>query len=119
MPFKTRYIFVVSMDVEPEKEALFNEVYDTEHVPELLKVPGVISVTRTKKQPASLAMGGRTQPVGEGEPDYIAFYEVESPDLPMSEGWGIASEKGRWAEEVRPYTHNRHHAMHEVTVSAP
>ena len=44
MPFKTRYVFVVSMDVEPEKEAIFNEVYDTEHVPELLKVPGVLAV---------------------------------------------------------------------------
>ena len=29
MPFSTRYVFVVSMD----EEALFNEVYDTEHVP--------------------------------------------------------------------------------------
>ena len=27
------YLFIVSMDVEPEKEALFNEVYDEEHVP--------------------------------------------------------------------------------------
>lgn len=119
MPFKTRYVFVVSMDVDPDKEALFNEVYDTEHVPELLGVPGVISVTRTKKRPAELAIGGRTQPVGEGEPAYIAFYELESPDLPMSEAWAVASEKGRWAEEVRPYTHNRHHAMHEITISAP
>jgi hypothetical protein len=32
------------MDVDPDKEALFNEVYDTEHVPNLLKVPGVHAV---------------------------------------------------------------------------
>ncbi len=31
MPFTTRYYFTVSMDVDPDKEALFNEVYDTEH----------------------------------------------------------------------------------------
>jgi hypothetical protein len=39
MPVKCRYLFIASMDVDPDKEALFNEVYDTEHVPSLLKVP--------------------------------------------------------------------------------
>ena len=29
------------MDVEPDKEALFNEVYDEEHVPNPINVPGV------------------------------------------------------------------------------
>ena len=43
MPIATKYLFIVSMDVTKEKEALFNEVYDTEHVPLLLKVPGVIA----------------------------------------------------------------------------
>ena len=42
MSEKERYLFTASMDVDPEKEELFNEVYDTEHVPMLSKVPGVI-----------------------------------------------------------------------------
>ena len=46
MPIKSKYLFVASMDVDPDKETLFNEVYDTEHVPNLLKVPGVHAVTR-------------------------------------------------------------------------
>jgi hypothetical protein len=58
MPIATRYIFIASMDVAPEKEALFNEVYDEEHVPNLLKVPGVRGVTRLKTEPASLNIGG-------------------------------------------------------------
>ena len=41
MTINSKYIFVVSMDVDPDKEALFNEVYDTEHIPNLLQVPGV------------------------------------------------------------------------------
>ena len=45
MPFKTRYVFVVSMDVDPDKDAIFNEVYNTEHIPELMKVPGVLPDT--------------------------------------------------------------------------
>ena len=39
-----KYLFIVSMDVAPEKDALFNEVYDVEHIPALLKVPGVRSI---------------------------------------------------------------------------
>ena len=114
MPFATRYVFIVGMDVRTDKEDLFNEVYDGEHVPELLKVPGVISVSRSKKRPADLSVGGDQVPVGEGEPTYLAFYELERPDVLTSEAWTAAVDKGRWAGEVRPYTGNRHLAMHEV-----
>ena len=34
---KSKYLFVASMDVDPDKEVLFNEVYDTEHVPQSLE----------------------------------------------------------------------------------
>ena len=33
MPFNAPYAFMVSMDVETDKEELFNEVYDEEHIP--------------------------------------------------------------------------------------
>ncbi len=39
----------------PDKEDLLNGVYDTEHVPNLLKVPGVHAVTRTKIVEGGLA----------------------------------------------------------------
>ena len=52
--------------------------------------------------------------MGGGEPGYAAYYEVESPEVISSPEWAVASEKGRWAEEVRPYTRNRHHAMHQI-----
>ena len=37
MSISAKYLFIVSMDVEPSKESLFNEVYDEEHVPSLMK----------------------------------------------------------------------------------
>ena len=114
MPFETRYLFIAAMDVDPEKEALFNEVYDEEHVPELLKVPGVISVSRSKKIDAELVIGGEAVSVGGGEPTYVAYYELENPDVIKSGAWAAAVDVGRWADEVRPFTRNRHHAMHEV-----
>ena len=39
MPISSKYLFVVSMDVDADKEMLFNEIYDTEHIPNLLKYP--------------------------------------------------------------------------------
>ena len=116
MPIKTKYLFFASMDVAPEKEALFNEVYDQEHVPTLLKVPGVISVTRLETQPLTLSMGGKRQTiVAEAEPKYTAIYEIESPEVLVSNAWAAAVEVGRWPEEVRPYTSNRRHVLHKVT----
>ena len=58
MSISSRYVFIASMDVTPEAEALLNEVYDTEHVPNLLQVPGVRSVTRMKGEPARFAIAG-------------------------------------------------------------
>ncbi|MEI6205068.1 MAG: hypothetical protein WCP68_24235, partial [Enhydrobacter sp.] len=76
MPIASKYLFIVSMDVTKEKEALFNEVYDTEHVPLLLKVPGVRAVTRLKTEPAAVMLGGEKKPLdGAGAASYVALYE--------------------------------------------
>ena len=63
MPIKSRYLFVASMDVDPDKEALFNEVYDTEHVPNLLQVPGVHAVTRAEGEPFAISLGAEKKQV--------------------------------------------------------
>ena len=115
MPFRTRYLFTASMDVEPEKEADFNEVYDTEHVPALELVPGVLAVARFKTQHLTMAIGGeRRTIVVENEPRYSALYEVETPEVLVSEAWAEAVERGRWAQEVRPFTSNRRHVLREL-----
>ena len=115
MPIKARYILTVSMDVQADKEALFNEVYDTEHVPLLLKVPGVVSVTRAKMEPLQMFLGGEKKTlVAEGEPTYMAIYEIDSPDVLLGEGWAKAVEEGRWPSQVRPYTSNRRHVLRRI-----
>lgn len=115
MSIATKYLLIVSMDIEPDKEALLNEVYDEEHVPILLKVPGVISITRLKNEPLTLSIGGEERTiVAEGEPKYTAFYEIESPDVLVSKQWAEAVEAGRWSEQVRPYTKNRRHVLRKV-----
>ena len=120
MPISTRYLFTASMDVEPDKEALFNEVYDREHIPNLLEVPGVISVTRLTLEPLTISLGGEERRVVvEGEPKHTAIYEIESPDVLLSKEWAEAVEAGRWPDQVRPHTSNRRHVLRKVTKTAP
>jgi hypothetical protein len=95
------YIYVVQMDVPADKEADFNRIYDTQHIPEIAKVPGVGRVTRYRLESADV----------DGVAKYAAIYEVDSPDLPSSEAWRVASDTGDWAPQIRPYTTNRSHLI--------
>jgi hypothetical protein len=93
------YIYLVQMDVPAEKEADFNRIYDTQHVPELSKVPGVRRVTRYLLESADV----------DGVAKYAAIYEMDAPDIPQSAAWNEASDRGDWASQIRPYTTNRSH----------
>jgi len=113
MPIQTRYLFSAAMNVQEDKDALFNEVYDKEHVPALLEVPGVIAIARFKSEPVTMMLGGeRKTIVIESEPAYNALYEIESPAVLTSEAWAKAVEEGRWPAQVRPYTSNRRHVIY-------
>lgn len=100
----TPYVFWVMMDIEPHREGLFNELYDTEHVPLLLKLPGCVNAVRYRTSAA-------------GEPRYLCAYEVERADLPMSKLWNDTSDVGRWKPEVRPYTFNKRFIVSERILS--
>jgi len=100
LTYRTPYIFWVLMDVERHKEDLFNELYDSEHVPLLLKLPGCVNVARYRTD-------------APGEQRYLAVYEVERTELPMSKTWNDTSDIGRWKPEVRPYTYNKRYIVSE------
>ena len=102
---KTLYVFWVMMDIEPHREALFNELYDHEHLPLLLKLPGSINAVRYKTDAS-------------GVPRYLCAYEVENTTLPMSKLWTDTSDIGRWKPEVRPYTYNKRSIVSERILTA-
>ncbi|MCJ7771181.1 hypothetical protein MUP37_06375 [Candidatus Bathyarchaeota archaeon] len=68
-----KYLYFVRMDVDLDKEERFNRWYNNEHLPALLKVPGVLGASRY----VSL----------EGSPKFTAIYELEKPDIPSGEAW--------------------------------
>ncbi|MGH1359123.1 MAG: hypothetical protein ACRBC3_10200 [Burkholderiaceae bacterium] len=117
MSIKTRYVMMATMDVAAEADAIFNEVYDTEHIPFLLEVPGVRSVSRLRGEPFSMHVGGKETQMPAPDPIYTAVYEIDSPAVLNSPEWAAAVERGRWPAEVRPHTSKRKHQIFQVTLS--
>ena len=91
------YIYVVQMDIPPEHEADFNRVYDDEHVPEVLTVPGVHGCSRYVLHNATV----------EGVARFVAVYDIDSPDVVTSASWLEAIDRGDWKPKIRPHTTNR------------
>lgn len=117
MAITGKWVFTAAMDVDPDKEALFNEVYDQEHVPHLRKVPGVVSVARAKLDTLRVTIGGETktiEPQAQGRPRYACMVELDNPDVLTTPAWIKAVESGRWPDQVRPFTRNRQHTLHRV-----
>jgi hypothetical protein len=94
-------LYVVQMDVPPELEADFNRIYDTQHIPEIMKVPGVLGVKRYMLEKSAVP----------GVPKYTAVYRVTSTDVPHSAAWIVASDTGEWKPRIRPHTTNRIHSL--------
>lgn len=119
MTTKAPFLLAVQMDVEPDHEDLFQEVYDKEHVPTLLRVPGVRSVRRfLRADVLRIALGGKVHEMRfPSEPMFSALYEIESPEVLTSEAWSLAVDRGRWSSAVRPFTSNRRHTLHQLIVS--
>jgi hypothetical protein len=81
-------LVIVRIDVKPEMEEEFNRWYDEEHVPNLLKVPGVISAAR----------GINTGP----GPKYIAVYEHENIEVQHTAAYDKAVHT-EWTERIAPH----------------
>ena len=93
MASRSTYVYMIRLDVPPEKEAEFNELYNNEHIPALLKVPGVLRASRyTTDDP--------------GAPKHLAIYEMDRPNVRESEDWVKAANSGEWQTKVRPFITN-------------
>jgi hypothetical protein len=99
MKSKKHILVIVRTDVAPEMEEDFNRWYDEEHVPGLLKVPGVIWAKR----------GVNT---AEGQ-KYIAVYEHESIDVQHTPAYREAVET-EWTRRVRPHMRNFIREVYEL-----
>jgi hypothetical protein len=80
MPPSERYIMLVTVDIPPEREAAWNDWYNNEHVPDILKCPGFRAVRRFRS-----VQGTGTR--------YVTLYDVDGPavreteDFKRVRGW--------------------------------
>ena len=105
------YIFIASMDVDSDKEDLFNEVYDAEHIPNLLKVPGVRGGQPLYGGAARRPDRRRAQASGARGAEVLRGLRDREPRSPVEPGVGSRGGSRRWPGEVRPYTRNRRHEL--------
>ncbi|GAA4328953.1 hypothetical protein GCM10023144_15270 [Pigmentiphaga soli] len=96
-PPGARYFYMVSFEIDPADEALFNEIYETEHIPNILTVPGVLGVVRFRDH----------EPNERGWLFYSALYYLTEAGLPDTPQWQAESDKGRWAPLIRPRVKSR------------
>ena len=82
-----------AMNVAPEFEAEFNNWYDSEHIPSLAAVSGVLCARR-------FLSGGRS------DHKYVALYHLASPNICESPAWKLVMSTPA-AKRIQEYTTNR------------
>jgi len=82
----TKYIWAVLTNAEDGADAGFNRWYDDVHLPDLLRVPGIMAAQRYKLAAVQTKrVDGKTVVVTAQEAalqhQYLAVYEIETDDL--------------------------------------
>jgi hypothetical protein len=86
-------LLAVWTDIAPEAEREFNEWYNSEHIPQLLGVPGFLS--------------GRRYQAVEGEPKYLALYDLTDAEVLKSDAFRQVREMPtEWTKKMLPLFRN-------------
>jgi hypothetical protein len=91
-PNDAQGLLVSAMNVAPAAEAEFNAWYDTEHLPRLAALPGVLCARRFKSPGAGLK--------------YVATYHLTSPEVCASAAWKAAAGTP-WTQKLMPHLSDR------------
>jgi hypothetical protein len=89
MAKKAQGIFLVYTDIDPRYEEEFNAWYNTEHLPDLLSLPGFLDAARYVAE--------------KGSPQYLAVYELTSADaLKSAEFQKYRANPTPWSRRMSP-----------------
>ena len=69
------YTMMVMSNPAPGREAEYNTWYDTEHLPDVVSIPGFVRARRLKLAPVQFR--NKSPAV----PDYMAFFQIETADV--------------------------------------
>jgi hypothetical protein len=90
-----QFLFVVGIELEAGHEEDFDDWYNSEHLPALAAVPGVNRAVRYRKSGTTAGDAGIY-------PQYLAIYDIASPDIAGNEDWRAAVETP-WTTRLRPH----------------
>jgi hypothetical protein len=91
------FCMMVTFEIAPEDEAEFNDIYDNDHIPNILKLDGVVEVVRFRD----------AAPNEKGWLVYSALYFLTRENLHETAEWKKMSDLGRWAPVIRPKVKSR------------
>lgn len=91
------YFMMVTFEIEPQDEPEFNRIYDTDHIPNLLRLDGLLEIIRFRDAERN----------AQGRLVYSALYLLSQSDYHETTEWKEASEIGRWAPDMRPRIKSR------------
>lgn len=87
----------ITFEIAPEDEAEFNDIYDNDHIPTIMKLDGVSEVIRFKDGEAN----------EKGYLVYTAVYFMDRENLHLTPEWKALSDTGRWMPVIRPKVKSR------------
>ena len=97
------WLYIVHTDIPSDVVAEYNAWYDSEHLPRLVTVPGVL---RARRYTAVTSNG----------PKYLTAYELTDKDAFESPA-GLAARKTPWTAKMRSLFHNTRRRMCELLES--
>ena len=91
------YCMIITFEIAPEDEAEFNDIYDNDHIPNILELDGVLEVIRFRD----------AAPNDKGFLVYSALYMFTRENLHETPEFTALSNLGRWAPVIRPKVKSR------------
>lgn len=96
-PGAAPFCMMITFEIAPADEAEFNDIYDNDHIPNILKLPGVLEIIRFRD----------AAPNAQGWLVYSALYFLAQENLHETPAWKELSDLGRWAPVIRPKVKSR------------
>ena len=91
------FCMMITFEIAPEDESEFNDIYDNDHIPNILRLEGVLEIIRFRD----------AAPNDKGFLVYSALYLLARENLHETPEWKELSDLGRWAPVIRPKVKSR------------
>jgi hypothetical protein len=104
-----RALLLVMMEPEEGYADELNAWYDEEHLPDRLSCPGFIAARRFELLESS----------PEGQPHYLALYDLESAEVMSSEAYLAMVPLSAWSERLLPHVKVTRNVYSEITKQSP